>query len=144
MANSWGQNVIECAKEGVYLSAAGRVFELLSRSPAAWPLRCQGANAKDASLLVQPAWDRDKKRVAIAALNYRAETATVEFDLSLLHCEASNAEIQCLYADSRAEFNTLSDPGRIKRKDSARAVNSPQFSIELPAYSLTHVVLGKG
>jgi alpha-N-arabinofuranosidase len=144
MANSWGQNVIECAKEGVYLSAPGRVFELLSRSPAAWPLKYESANAKDGSLLIQPAWDRDKKRVVIAALNYRHERATVQFDLSQLHYEAGNAEIQCLYADSRAAINTLSDPGRIKRKDSTLAVNSSQLSIELPAYSVTHVVLGKG
>ena len=41
MANTWGQNVLECPKEGVYLSAAGRVFELFSRSPAAWPLIIQ-------------------------------------------------------------------------------------------------------
>ncbi len=144
MANTGGQNVIECAKEGVYLSASGRVFELLSRSPAAWPLKYESADSKDASLLIQPAWDRDKERVVIAALNYRPESATVQFDVSPLDFKARNAEIQCLYADSRRAFNTLSDPERIKRKDSVRAINSSQFIIELPAYSLTHVVLGKG
>jgi alpha-L-arabinofuranosidase len=92
-------------------------------------------------LLIQPAWDREKKRVVIAALNYRPGSATVHFDLSRLHFEAKNAEIQCLYADSRAALNTLSNPDTIKRKDSTRTVNGSQFSIELPAYSLTHVVL---
>ena len=41
MANTGGQNVIECPKEKVYLSASGKIFELMSRSPAAWPLRIE-------------------------------------------------------------------------------------------------------
>jgi hypothetical protein len=29
LANTWGQNVVECSKVAVWLSAAGRVFELM-------------------------------------------------------------------------------------------------------------------
>jgi hypothetical protein len=33
LADTWGQNFVEGAKEGAWLSAAERVFELCSRSP---------------------------------------------------------------------------------------------------------------
>src|SRR5665647_159433 len=46
LGNCWGQNVIECSKETVWLSAAGLVMELFSHSPAAWPLQLD-ANAEN-------------------------------------------------------------------------------------------------
>ncbi len=39
LANTWGQNIIECTKDTVFISAAGRVFELMSRSPLRWMLK---------------------------------------------------------------------------------------------------------
>jgi hypothetical protein len=38
LANTWGQNIIECTKDTVFISAAGKVFELMSRSPLRWVL----------------------------------------------------------------------------------------------------------
>jgi alpha-L-arabinofuranosidase len=33
LCNTWGQNIIESSKDTCYISAAGRIFELMSRSP---------------------------------------------------------------------------------------------------------------
>jgi len=60
MANTWGGNVIECAKEGVWLSAAGCVFELMSTSPAAWPLAHEAVQT-DPLVLFQSAGMRTEK-----------------------------------------------------------------------------------
>ena len=39
LANTWGQNIIECAKDTVFISAVGKVFELMSRSRLRWVLK---------------------------------------------------------------------------------------------------------
>jgi alpha-L-arabinofuranosidase len=39
LANTWGQNIIECTKDTVFISPAGKVFELMSRSPLRWVLK---------------------------------------------------------------------------------------------------------
>ncbi|MCX6226839.1 MAG: hypothetical protein NTV01_19175, partial [Bacteroidia bacterium] len=39
LGNTWGQNIIECPKDTVFISAAGRIFELMSRSPLRWVIK---------------------------------------------------------------------------------------------------------
>ena len=39
LGNTWGQNIIECPKDTVFISAAGRIFELMSRSTLQYVIR---------------------------------------------------------------------------------------------------------
>jgi hypothetical protein len=69
LVNTWGQNVIECSKEGVWLSAAGLAMELLTRSPAAWPL-AHSVKLGHPNIIFQSAWDRDKRNLVLQILNF--------------------------------------------------------------------------
>ena len=56
LANTHSQCVIDTPKEGAYLTAAGKAFELLAHSPAAWPLKIKDytANPKDPATIINP------------------------------------------------------------------------------------------
>ena len=141
LANTWGQNVIECAKEDVYLSATGRVFELLSRSPAAWPLRISASGPTE-GITAQAAWDLEKKGIVFTVLNYRSSETEVVFTMKDGEKRFRTAKISVLYAPSPASFNSLRDPNAIKRRDFARTVKkSDRFTLHAPPYSLTHAYL---
>jgi len=143
-ANSWGQNVIECAKDQVHLSAAGRVFELLSRSPAAWVLKL-GGDAFDPQrdeLIAQAAWDIERKSLVLTVLNYRDVQMPVQFDLAALAGTFRRAEKRVLRAPSPASFNTVLDMETIKRDytiEKLRDVKS--YKVMAPAFSIVHTVL---
>jgi len=141
MANTWGQNVFECPKEGVYLSAAGRVFELFSRSPAAWPLKIQGGRQTD-ELVVQAAWDAKKQALVLIVLNYENANLKIPFDLTHLNLKAATVEISTLHAASPATFNSLAEPDAVKRADTQIPLDpKAEFVLEAPPYSVVHAVL---
>jgi alpha-L-arabinofuranosidase len=141
LANTWGQNVIECPKEGAYLSATGRVFELLSVSPAAWPLRIEGA-AENPGIPVGAAWDRERKALVITALNYRGREVELAFDLALPNFKPKAADISILRAPSPASYNTLADPNAIARSDRRQETAAPdRFVVTAPPYAVIHAVL---
>lgn len=141
MANTWGQNVIECAKEGVYLSAAGRVFELLSSSPAAWPLRLEGMEDTP-GLVCQAAWDSGRNALVLIALNYRGAKAPITFDFTPIGFKPRDAHVSILRAASPASFNSLKEPDAIFREDSRIELDpAERFLLTPPAYSIMHAVL---
>jgi hypothetical protein len=142
MANTWGQNVIECAKEDVYLSAAGRMFELLSRSPAAWVLDLDNFK-NNKKLKVQAAWDIDRRRLVLILLNFQKTPSPLTFDCRKLNFKPSQAEISILDAPSAASFNSLANQNAIKRNDSQKNLSSwsGKFEITAPANSISHIIL---
>jgi len=141
MANTWGQNVIECPKQEAFLSAAGRVFELFSRSPAAWPLKTElPADARD--VVAQAAWDRDRKNLVLVILNYRNAEAKVDVDLSALDLRVTSAGITTLQADSLMSYNSSSNHDAVRRTEASRRLSSAHaFSLTVAPYSVTHVIL---
>jgi alpha-N-arabinofuranosidase len=141
-ANTWGQNVIECAKEDVYLSATGRMFELLSRSPAAWVLDLDNLK-KNKELKVQAAWDIDRKQLVLIVLNFQKTEVPLTFDYQKLNLKPAQAQISILSAASAASFNSLANPDAIKRNDSQKNLSpsSGQFEITAPANSIAHIIL---
>jgi alpha-L-arabinofuranosidase len=140
-ANTWGQNVIECAKEGVYLSASGRVLELMTRSPAAWPLRIEGM-PETTELVAQAAWDADRKALVLVAINYLGNEQPFAFDLSSLDFKPKTAEATTLWAESLLSFNSLSRPDAVQRRDEERRLDgSAVVELTVPPYSVVHVVL---
>lgn len=141
LANTWGQNVIECAKEGVYLSAAGRVLELMTRSPAAWPLRSEGL-PQTPELVAQAAWDAKKKALVVVVINYRGNDEALTLDLSSVGLRPKTAQVTTLWAESLLSFNSLSQPDAVGRRDEERKLDgSAVVEISAPPYSVTHMVL---
>ena len=142
LANTWGQNVIECPKEGCYLSATGKVFELFSVCPAAWPLKLE-SNGTDFNVVTQAAWDLPRERLVLIALNYRAEDAEVTWDLSQLGIQGKPATATVLSAPSAASFNTLENPDtvRVQVEETFRIVGGA-FTYALPPNSVMMAVIG--
>jgi len=141
LANTWGQNVLECPKEGIYLSAAGRVFELFSQSPAAWPLKVH-SRQKFGEQVIQAAWDANKKKLVLVLLNYENAVLEVPFDLSGLTLKADWVDISTLHADSLTSFNSLTRPETIKINNTQKIYDSvAEFVLEVPPYSVMHAVL---
>ncbi len=143
LANTWGQNVIECAKEGVWLSAAGRVFEMMTASPAAWPLK-QAVRKAQPGIVSQAAWDKDKKRLVLEIINFKAENVEAAFDLAGLEFAPRQARISTLRADSMQVRNTFADPDAIRREDrTERLKGRTNYAAALPSFSLTLIVLSR-
>lgn len=140
LANTWGQNVIECSKSSVWLSATGRVFELMSRMPSAWPLRTEHLDAPE--LVIQAALDEDKQSIGITVINYRNAEVELVFDLDAFDCLSEQARIFELSAPSLSSFNSETKPNEIQRNDSRLdIVSDSHLTVTARPYSVTCVVL---
>jgi len=143
-ANTHAQSVIETPKDGVYLTAAGCVFELLSRSPAAWPLVLSGYEVDDgADRQIQAAWDRTRDRLVLYVFNLQGEPYEVAFDLSRLGRTFHTADWATLRADDLLVMNTLHHPDAIERTDRSEEnlASAEHFVVSGRPYSFTQVVL---
>jgi alpha-N-arabinofuranosidase len=141
LANTWGQNVIECAKEAVWTSAAGRLFELVTPSPAALPLEHKVV-AANPNVLFQAAWDKDKKSLVLEVLNFGRETVQSAFDLKALNFRYREVRMSRLWADSLQAMNSLGNPNGIRRNDDVeRGGGGARFTTELPPCSVTLIIL---
>lgn len=96
--------MIECSKEKVFLSGAGRVFEVFSRSPAAWPLKLKRGNGEH-EVEAQAAWGLDRQ----------ALEKHVVFDLSPLSRRMTTAEETVLAAPSPMSFNSAANADVVRR-----------------------------
>ena len=144
LANTWGQNVIECAKEGVWLSAAGRAIELLTGSPAAWPL-AHSVKRGHPNIVFQAAWDRDKRSLVLQILNFGGERVEGLFDLSALGFRAHEAEASTLWADSLQAQNTLANPEAVQSTGRTEKLKGiARFKWDIPGFSVCLVVLKPG
>ncbi|MBU0640298.1 MAG: hypothetical protein KKB50_15640 [Planctomycetes bacterium] len=152
-ANTWGQNVIECPKDSAYLSPAGHVFELFSRSPAAWPLELE-IDAPRENVVVQAAWDQDHAALCLVVLNYNAAQVQVTFTLDQLggHADAdgrrhgtpnddrhgtrngigpgtqldgrfTSCDQTVMWADSLMAYNTPTNPCVVERNDTTQTLS---------------------
>jgi len=141
LANTWGQNVIECAKEGVWLSAAGRAIELLTGSPAAWPL-AHSIKRGHPNILFQAAWDRDKSNLVLYILNFGKEKTRLALDWRALPFKGGKAEVNILWADSLQTQNTLGNPDAVRHADRMEKLEGgTSFRQDIPACSVSLIVL---
>jgi hypothetical protein len=70
--DTWGENLINTAKEGVYLSSAGRALEFLNKLPISYPVMIPDRD-KDQDVLLQAAWNPDKTEFILVALNFSSD-----------------------------------------------------------------------
>ncbi|MGI6460911.1 MAG: alpha-L-arabinofuranosidase C-terminal domain-containing protein [Candidatus Hydrogenedentales bacterium] len=139
LANAWGQNVLECPKEGAYLSATGRVFELFSANPAAWPLRLE-MEGEDSAVVAQAAYDASREHLLLIALNFHGETVDLSWELSAPGFARSRAELVTLTAASPGSFNTADQPDAISRSVEERKRLGERVLFSLPPHSVMMAV----
>ncbi|MCX6928439.1 MAG: hypothetical protein NT154_35310 [Verrucomicrobia bacterium] len=164
LANTWGQNVVECSKKTVWLSSAGLVMELFSRCPAAWPLQLD-ANAEDLMdraltatglgwpvanrpaskpppVIVQAAWDMSRKTLVLLVLNYEKTPKSMVFDLTATGLKARTQRISTISAPDLGTCNYDSNHQAIRRTDREQPVEaSPEFHFLAPPLSISQVLL---
>ncbi|MEW6746565.1 MAG: alpha-L-arabinofuranosidase C-terminal domain-containing protein [Planctomycetota bacterium] len=140
-ANTWGQNVIECAKESVYLAPAGHVFELFSRSPAAWPLALEVSGSSD-RLIIQAAWDEGRTALCLVLLNYDSRETLVRVSFERLGKGFSSAATTTLKARSLTAYGTPKEPHVVQRTDEQHPLaDAASCEIMAVPFSLTQVIL---
>jgi alpha-N-arabinofuranosidase len=141
LANTWGQNIIECPKEKVFISAVGRVFEMMSKSQAAWILKTDTlTNLK--GIYTQSAISGDKKNLIIYLLNYLPSQPEISFDLSAFNPDAKEANIKTLFAEGPLSANTYLRPNQIKSSgQKIRIRNSKKPVFTLLPWSLTEITI---
>lgn len=143
-ANTHSQCVIETPKEGAFVTAAGRAFELLSRTPAAWPLRIVDyPHRLEPNFQVQAAWSLDKQKLVLYVLNREVQEHSASFDLSELKRTFKRAEVSMLRADGPYVMNTLANPEAIERRDwtQKKPVQDGRYAVISPPFSFIHIVL---
>ena len=140
-ANTWGQNVIECPKHAAYLSPAGHVFELFSRSPAARPLKLEIAEGRE-NVVVQAAWNEKRTALCLVVLNYNAVEVPLRFALGQLGKRFTDCECTVMRAESLTAYNTPANPCIVQREDSAQTLtDAATYEITAASFSLIHAVL---
>ena len=140
-SNTHGQAVIETPKEGAYLTAPGKVYELLSRTPARWPLIIEGYQAhRDDMVQGQAAYSMDRDDLVLYALN-RSDTAKViEFDCSLLGRAFSSVSLTMLSADDVFARNKMDMPDEIRRENWSERCQSSSVLLHCPPRSFIQAV----
>jgi hypothetical protein len=140
-ANTWGQNVMECSKESAYLSPAGQVFELFSRSPAAWPLELEVREPRE-NVVVQAAWNEARTALYIVILNYTADPVPLEFSTQSLERQFRQCDLTVLRAASLLAYVTPTNTCVVDRADSTGTLtDGAKVELTAPPYSLTQAVL---
>ncbi len=129
LANTWGQNIIECPKEASFLSATGRVFELFSTSPAAWALKLEQLEPVP-GLQWQAAWDMNHERLIVYVLNYNAHPAMVRVDIGALGKTFSHCNTKQVYAESLSARNSVTDPDAVKTEAQDTTI-TPSATLEI-------------
>jgi alpha-L-arabinofuranosidase len=79
--NTWGQNVIESAKEGAWLSPAGYVFRFFGDLDGRYPLRTEFTQGETPLLKAQACETEDEQRVHIYVVNIGRDALSVSVDL---------------------------------------------------------------
>ena len=95
--NTWGQNIIESAKEGAWLSAAGRVFEFMKNRNLDYPLSTGLSTSGDVYLTTQ-ACSTEDGNIIIFIVNQGTKAVSTTLDLPS-DCKVTATET--LFAPSR-------------------------------------------
>jgi alpha-L-arabinofuranosidase len=144
LANTMSQSCIETPKEcPALLTAPGYVFEVLSRTEAAWPLALDGYTpAQQNTLQVQAAWNRDRQKLVVYLLNRGPDDAAIALDLTPLQRTFHKLSTRRLRAEDATTWETAKDQGNIHRRDSGSEVSlQDSVTFASPRFSFTEIVL---
>lgn len=143
-SNTHGQAVIETPKEGAYLTAPGKLYELISRTPARWTLKIENYYPhRDDMFQAQAAFSINMDTLVFYTLN-RLDTAKVaEFNFSSLGNDYKKATFSMLDADDIFARNKLELPNEIRRKNWKRRCRNSRLEVHCPPRSFIQVVVTK-
>ncbi len=144
LANTHSQSAMETPKEGAFLTACGKVLQLISRTPAAYVLNIDNYNPKEKDdYQVQAAWNIDHNKLVLYVCNRTKDDHITKFDLSEIKKQFNKASISILYAKGPLVMNTSKDHNVIKRKDKSIKLkdNEKSFIINNPPFSFDQIVL---
>lgn len=146
LANTHSQSAMETPKEGAFLTACGKVLQLISRTPAAYVLKIKNYHAKENDdYQIQAAWDDNRQKLVLYVCNRAKDYRTTNFDLSDLRKQFSKVTISTLYASGPLIMNTSDDHNAIKRLDKNKTFEGQKtkFVVKSLPYSFTQIVLSK-
>ena len=144
LANTMSQSCIETPKESpAVLTAPGYIFEILSRTEAAWPLELEGYTpTQQNTVQVQAAWDRNRRKLVVYLLNRGPEDEAVALDLTPLRRTFNSLTARRLWAENATTIETARDHGNIRRRDStSNASLRDTVTFTSPKFSFTEIVL---
>ncbi len=141
LCNTWGQNIIECPKDTVIISAAGKVFELMSRSKSAWVLTTDTlASAK--GVIVQSTTNLNKDRLIFYLLNYNQGQSLINLDLSAFKVTSNEATVRTVFSDNPLGSNAVSVKNKVLSAEQfirMRNTKKPQFTLK--PWSVTEITI---
>jgi alpha-L-arabinofuranosidase len=144
LANTHAQSAVETPKESAFLTACGVAMSAIARSPAAWPLRIAGYEPRVADdFQVQAAWDADRKRLVLFALNRTGEPRGAVFGLSALGRTFRRASASVALAAGAEARNTPEDPVVVRREVGAPSavIVRGEYSVVAAPWSFTEIIL---
>ena len=143
LANTWGQNAIECPKEDAYVSPNGRVLEFLSRSPARWPVRVETAAPVSDGTGIWACLTQDKRGVVVSLLNEQPAPWRVSVNLAPLgFTGGGSGKLVSLAAPDRTTRISLTTQDLIRQVQQDVAVDAAgAAALEAPPYSVSELVI---
>jgi alpha-L-arabinofuranosidase len=143
-SNTHGQAVLETPKEGAYLTAPGKLYELISRSPAKWPLKIEGYSINRTDTLQgQVSYTLNKDSLVVYALNRSDSTRIIEFDLNAIPLNIKQGQFTMLDADDIMARTKLDLPDEIRKTDWEEKISGKTLRVECPPRSFIQVVGAK-
>lgn len=141
LVNTWGQNVIESAKSGAWLSCAGRLFEFFMDSKAAWPVEVAPLE-RDGKIYAAAALSESKKDLVISLVNL-GEAANLDIALNGGSLGYTVRSARGIAAPSLVSRNTESDRDAVKSFQPETEMRSSHLMVRVRAYSVSEVVLSQ-
>jgi alpha-N-arabinofuranosidase len=133
--DTWGENLINLAKEGAFLSSAGKAFEFINKVPVAWPLTFDVTNP-DENVVFQAAWNRDHTKLSLIALNFSGLDKQSNFDLNQLKTSfLPEQKHLVVFAANDQDFNSPLDLNKIKTIEDKSTFRKNAFTISMKPYS---------
>lgn len=162
LANTWGQNIIQCPKDTVFISAAGRIFELMSRSPLRWVLKTDtllnlpgvyfqaGISSMDTapfsaipgSTSAATTASPTENSVIIYLLNYRSDSPEIRLDLKDFSINPDRVSVKTVSAAGPLESNTFMKTDVVMTSHEFIRIKNPKKPVfKVSPWSVTEIIL---
>ena len=141
LVNTWGQNVIESAKSGAWLSCAGRLFEFFTDSRAAWPVDVAPVE-HDGKIHVAAALSGSQKELVINVVNM-GEAADLDFTFGGDSPGWVVRSARGIAAPSLVSRNTESGQDVVTPVRPGTGMRDGHLAVQIRAYSISEVILSK-
>jgi alpha-N-arabinofuranosidase len=141
LASTWGQNIIECPKDTIFISCVGRVYELMSKSKSAWVLKTDTLTNVN-GIFVQSTTNTARDKLIFYVLNYFPTQSQVSLDLSDFKVTGKDAVVKSVNAEGPLVANTTSNFKKVSSSEQVVKVTSPKKPVfTVKPWSVTEITL---